>query len=54
MTPRRVVERYLAGDEELLADETLRQREDAFRSAFPDAKVTAEVVSPKATLSPHT
>jgi predicted ester cyclase len=42
MTARRVVERYLAGDDGLLADETLRQRDDAFRSAFPDAKVTAE------------
>ena len=40
MTPRRVVQRYLAGDEELLADETLRQRDAAFRSAFPDAEST--------------
>ena len=44
MTPRQVVELYLAGEDGLLADETLRQREDAFRSAFPDAEVTAEVV----------
>jgi predicted ester cyclase len=44
MTARRVVERYLAGDDGLLADEMLRQRDEAFRSAFPDAKVTAEVV----------
>lgn len=43
-TARDVVERHLAGEEDLLADETLRQREDAFRSAFPDAKVTAELV----------
>jgi predicted ester cyclase len=39
--PRQVVERYLAGDEDLLANETLRQRDEAFRSAFPDAQVTA-------------
>ena len=45
MTPREVVERYLAGDAGLLADETLRQRDEAFRSAFPDAKVTTEVVA---------
>ena len=40
--PRQVVERYLAGDDELLAAEPLRQRAGAFRSAFPDARVTAE------------
>jgi len=44
MTARDVVERHLAGEEDLLADETLRQREQAFRTAFPDAQVTAEVV----------
>lgn len=42
--PRRVVERYLAGDGELLADESLRQRDEAFRSAFPDARLTAELI----------
>jgi predicted ester cyclase len=41
MTPTQVVRRYLAGEEELLADETLRQRDEAFRSAFPDAESTA-------------
>jgi predicted ester cyclase len=44
MTARRVVERYLAGDDGVLADETLRQRDEAFRSAFPDAQVAAELV----------
>ncbi len=39
---RQVVQRYLAGDDELLATETLRQRAAAFRSAFPDTRVTAE------------
>jgi predicted ester cyclase len=42
--PRQVVERYLEGDEDLLADVTLRKRAEAFRSAFPDARVTAEQV----------
>jgi predicted ester cyclase len=41
---RQVVERYLEGAEELLADETLRQRNQAFRSAFPDAEVTVKRV----------
>ena len=41
MTPAQIVQRYLAGDGELLADETLRQRDEAFRSAFPDAESTA-------------
>ena len=44
MTPREVVERHLAGEDDLLADEALRQREQAFRNAFPDAQVTANVV----------
>jgi predicted ester cyclase len=44
MTPRRVVERYLAGADGLLADETLRQRDEAFRTAFPDARVAAQLV----------
>ena len=43
-TARDVFERHLSGEEGLLADETLRQREDAFRRAFPDAEVAAEVV----------
>jgi predicted ester cyclase len=43
MTPRQVVERYLAGDARLL-DDALRQRDEAFRGAFPDARVTPEVV----------
>jgi steroid delta-isomerase-like uncharacterized protein len=43
MTARDVVERHLAGEEDLLADETLRQRDQAFRAAFPDAQLTAEV-----------
>jgi predicted ester cyclase len=41
MTPAQIVQQYLAGEEELLADETLRQRDEAFRSAFPDAESTA-------------
>jgi predicted ester cyclase len=44
MTPTEIVQRYLAGDEELLADETLRQRAEAFRSAFPDAQSSAQQV----------
>lgn len=44
MTPAEVVRRYLAGAEDLLADETLRQRDEAFRGAFPDAESTAKQV----------
>lgn len=44
MNPGQVVERYLAGNVELLGDETLRQRDEAFQRAFPDAHVTAELV----------
>ena len=44
MTSREVVERYLSGDGELVADETLRRRDEAFRSAFPDAAVRVDQV----------
>jgi steroid delta-isomerase-like uncharacterized protein len=44
MTPTEVVQRYLLGDEELLADETLRRRAEAFRSAFPDARSSPQRV----------
>jgi predicted ester cyclase len=44
MTAREVVEHHLAGEEGLVADETRRRRDQAFRAAFPDAEVSAEVV----------
>jgi steroid delta-isomerase-like uncharacterized protein len=49
--PRQVIERYVAevlsganpaGAEELIADATQRRRLDAFRAAFPDARVSVE------------